>query len=84
MGITQKKLKQREDDLLRMNTIQSGMSNAFGPANSFIMGSMIDDIHNLLDEHPINTFDLHYQPETRANDTSFQENYDTVEPLKEL
>ena len=32
------------------------MSNAFGPANSFIMGSMIDDIHNLVDA-PINTLE---------------------------
>ena len=57
MGIKKKKEKRMaDDDLLRRNTVQSQMSNAFGPANSFLMGSMIDDIHNLVDA-PINTLE---------------------------
>ena len=55
LGILKKIKKKRDDDLLRKNTIQSSVSG-IGPANSFVMGSMIEDIHNLVD-NPINDED---------------------------
>ena len=47
LGILRKKAKKLET--LRQNTIQSQFSNAFGPMNSVVMGSYLDDIHNLVD-----------------------------------